>query len=150
MGQHRGGQALHRNRKIHDQLRRVRRHRRRGRHGTYLGAELEPHQDSFRGVQGGRHHGGLRHLLRPREAEDFPGRQGPQRGPLAGVYGQVRRGRRGFRPHRKADDLRRFRRGSSRRGRLDSHLPDCRSPHRETGGRAVRRSDCGRQDHRCG
>ena len=53
VGQHRGGQALHRHRQVHDQLRRVRGHRRRGRHGPHLRAELEPHQDSRRGLQGG-------------------------------------------------------------------------------------------------
>ena len=48
--QHRGGQALHRHREVHDQLRRVRGHRRRGRHGPHLRAVLEPHQEPRRGL----------------------------------------------------------------------------------------------------
>ena len=49
LGEHRGGQALHRHREVHDQLRRVRGHRRRGRHGPHLRAVLEPHQEPRRG-----------------------------------------------------------------------------------------------------
>ena len=43
VGQHRGGQALHRHGEEHDQLRRVCGHRRCGRYGTYHRSELEPH-----------------------------------------------------------------------------------------------------------
>ena len=55
LGEHRGGQALHRHCQVHDLLWRVRGHRRRGRHGTYLRAVLDPHQEPRRGGFRGRH-----------------------------------------------------------------------------------------------
>ena len=76
--QHRGRQALHRHREVHDQLWRVRGHRRRGWYGTYLRAVLEPYQESRRGRLRGRHAGCVCHLLRSREAQDLSGREGSQ------------------------------------------------------------------------
>ena len=63
VGQHRGGQALHRYGEEHDQLWRFCGHRRCGRDGTYLRPELEPHQAPQRGGCCGRQAGGIRHLL---------------------------------------------------------------------------------------
>ena len=79
---------------------------------------------SLRGGVRGRYAGCVRHLLRPGEEEDLSGREGPQHQPLAGVHGDLPGGRRGLRPHRQADDLRRLCRGRARRGRPDPHLPD--------------------------
>ena len=76
--QHRGRQALHRHREVHDQLWRVRGHRRRGWYGTYLRAVLEPYQESRRGCLRGRHAGCVCYLLRSREAQDLSGREGSQ------------------------------------------------------------------------
>ena len=44
LGRDRGRQALYRHREVPDFLRRLRGHRRRGRHGPHLRAVLEPHQ----------------------------------------------------------------------------------------------------------
>ena len=85
-GEHRGRQALHRHREVHDQLRRVRGHWRRGRYGTYLRAVLVPHQEPRRGGFRGRHPGCVRHLLRSREAQDLPGRQGSLLQPLGHLH----------------------------------------------------------------
>ena len=81
-------------------------------------------------VQGGRHHGRVCHLLRPREAQDLSGL--PRI--TAWIPGTVFMNKYGVGDtaevqHCQADALRRLCRGGSRCGRPDPHLPDCRPPH---------------------